>query len=293
MAETINSTDEKSLLDKLADLQAQDTKLKAESRARLEHYADTGAGNLGGGYGLMDNSIAEKDLANTNLMNILANAQTTRAEKEKLAWQEAENEKERLAQKEQDDRDYQLELAKAGLAYNPETGAYTSTGGGVENLQDPQSIQSALQNATKTKIEDNVAYLKDLQAIKNQLTSKGWLGDKFNSQSGGRGLLGYIFDQGENGQLRTDLSTLNAKVKNKVYGSALSDNEILASEDWIPSKNKQESENIRRINSQIETKKNEIETVLKNEGLSEAQIDMYLQSIGLNVSNQDPLGLGI
>ncbi len=142
-----------------------------------------------------------------------------------------------------------------------------------------EEIDPFVDKTAKSKIAETAAFLKDLNGIKNSLSATGLLGDKFTGQTGAIAQLAGQY--GQSGALRTALTQLNANVKKNAYGSAVSEVEMKDAQKWLPQSNKQETENVKRIQSIIDSKTNQLTSILKAQGLNDDQISTYLDSFGL------------
>lgn len=151
-----------------------------------------------------------------------------------------------------------------------------------------------LQSGAKTKASEYLALLTDLNALGRSFEGAGGIvSDIFSSQSGPTAKL--LGQRGAGGQTRADLNQFSAKVKNKTYGSALTDTEIKDANTWIPAEKRQESTNQKRIESIRKSKENELISLLRSNGVSEPEIQAYLQlangGAGASSGVQDPMGI--
>lgn len=263
----------KSLLDKFNEQQADQQKLREEARSRLS--ASSGTGNLGNDLGLLSNTIDAGNLTSSNLVKLLAQQQEIEQaiaeEKASQEFKSSESEK---------DRQLQRELAGASAQQKQQEEAKKD----ITLAKTPQEIAGVIGLAAKSKIAETASLLKDLQSIQSRLTDTGFFGSKVTGQTG---LIAQLAGAtGEQGQLRQDIEKFSQNVKNKTYGSALSEAEIKESKKWLPLTSKQENENIKRIISISNSKMNEITSQLRTQGLSDEQIQTYLESFGLGGNTQ-------
>lgn len=121
------------------------------------------------------------------------------------------------------------------------------------------------------------AYIMDLKNVKDKLTGGGLISDIKTGQTGP--LSAMLGQYGAGADVRTAIDSLAAKVKNKVYGAAVSEGEQKDAKRWLPSSASQETQNIKRIDAQLESKKNELTSLLRQQGLSEPEIQTYMNKM--------------
>lgn len=146
---------------------------------------------------------------------------------------------------------------------------------GIKKSESDDSVLAKVEDKTaRAKAAEYVAFMKDLKETKEKLSGKGLVSDVTTSQTGP--LAQMLGQYGEGGDIRTQIDKLNANVKNKTYGAAVSEGELKDANKWLPSSARQETQNVKRLDAIYQSKKNELTSLLRGQGLSESEINTYL-----------------
>jgi len=163
------------------------------------------------------------------------------------------------------------------------------------NTNDAQNIISKVEDKTaRGKAAEYVAFMKDIKDVRDKISGLGLVSDVTTGQTGP--LSQFLGQYGQGGDVRTQIDKLNANVKNKTYGAAVSEGELKDANKWLPSSARQETQNAKRLDAIFNSKKNELTSLLRGQGLSDQEIKTYLDImlVGENQpANADPLGLGL
>lgn len=152
---------------------------------------------------------------------------------------------------------------------------------GIKKSESSDSILSKVEDkAARGKAAEYVAFMKDLKETKEKLSGKGLASDITTSQTGP--LAQMLGQYGKSGDVRTQIDKLNANVKNKTYGAAVSEGELKDANKWLPSSARQETQNVKRLEAIYNSKKNELTSLLRGQGLSESEINTYLDKMMVN-----------
>lgn len=143
------------------------------------------------------------------------------------------------------------------------------------------SALSDLSSKAKTDASGYSALITELSGLENQLKGGGLGSDVQNSQTGPLARFLGIFSgpNDTNAQLRSNIENLKAQARNKLFGAALTQQELESANQIFPSGGTQETENIRRIKSLRTQKENELRNLLLVEGIPENQVESYIQSL--------------
>lgn len=149
-----------------------------------------------------------------------------------------------------------------------------------------------LPASAKSKAGDYLAFLAELKSIKSQLDELS-PGQGLGLTEGTTGPIAQLFGQlGKAGQFRASIENLTAKVRNKQFGSALTESELKEANKFLPGAGKQELTNEKRILALIAQKENELRSHLQAFGLSPKQVESFMaQAGGSEAASSDPLGL--
>jgi hypothetical protein len=139
--------------------------------------------------------------------------------------------------------------------------------------------------ATKSKASEYEGLLRKLSEVRSDLSSA--IGGKKTGGINdlGIGVTGFLSqfagDKGSDqaSKTRAALNNLQASVRNKMFGSALSENEIKESQKILPSVSAQEQENLNRIEAKMNEKLNDYRSVLRTAGVPEEAIDEQIRQI--------------
>lgn len=169
---------------------------------------------------------------------------------------------------------------------------------GIKKSDSEDSILSKVEDKqARSKAAEYVAFMKDLKETKEKLSGNGLGSDLVTSQTGP--LAQMLGQYGESGDVRTQIDKLNANVKSKTYGAAVSEGERKDANKWLPSSARQETQNTKRLEAIYNSKKNELTSLLRGQGLTENEINTYLDKMMVNNTTttaptapvQDTLGI--
>ena len=141
------------------------------------------------------------------------------------------------------------------------------------------SVTEMLDKTSKGKVAEYTALLKDLYEARSSLSGKGLVSDVGTATTGP--LAQFMGQYGPGADVRTRIDNLSSRVKNKYYGSAISENEMKDANKWLPSSKKQETQNTKRLDTIYQSKMNELKSVLRTQGVPEEQIVSYLGQLGI------------
>lgn len=161
------------------------------------------------------------------------------------------------------DRDYELDVKKYELD-------------AMKASEELNPTISSLKVGAKKTAADYKAYLDELKRVRGMFGegNPGLLGSLVQGKTGA--LAQFKGSNFADGGLRDAVSALETKVRNKMFGSALTENEVKEAKKFLPSSGKQENANISRLDQQIIQKENELRTFLMTQGLSPDLVNEYV-----------------
>jgi hypothetical protein len=284
-----------------------------ERRAGMEQFADIGAqrlqdGNTPGGIPLSPDVIYDtRSGFRQSLGNVIQPMEQQYQQSQQmgnnlfsqiveLAQQQQQNRMEQSSNQSLDidkllsRRD---KLQKQGLDTSIIDQELEQAGYGVIN-QSPEQLSTnkvaQLKSGEKKPITELTSALKDLKNIQeklNQLSgSPTGLGSYLKGVTGPIATsIGDLFagPSNEAKNLRADIDRLSENIRKDLYGSAFTETEKKVA--FLPGSGKQEATNIERIRSMTENKELQLRSALKNAGLNDDEINSYLQSQGISITN--------
>jgi len=97
--------------------------------------------------------------------------------------------------------------------------------------------------------------------------------------------IGDLFGKKESKTVRTELDVFQDKIRKDTFGTAFTDAEKKVAQ--LPGSGKQEAKNIRILNSMVATKIAEMTQALKDNGLTNSEIDAYFADRGISIGKNE------
>jgi hypothetical protein len=150
-------------------------------------------------------------------------------------------------------------------------------GSGKTNTYDVNNISQLSSELGRTKGEreapaDLSSFLQESQNALKGLSGKRNIG----LTTGKLSMLTGLAPDSKIAQTRSDVATLGDKIRNELFGAAVTELELQRGN--VPDKSKQEGYNKRAITSLMKRASNELENKLSALGFTDEQIDLYYQS---------------
>jgi hypothetical protein len=211
---------------------------------------------------------AEAETASQEANDLIQMIQLKEAQ-EAQAFQQMMAEKQFGLAQEKQALDEWYKRAQIGLA-----GSGGGTGGDGDVLDN-------LSVSEKNKIDDITTALTDLRNVKQKLeehTSGGsWLQDIFTGVTGPLSDIGGSYRPGAD--VRAAIENLKADIQHEKYGSALTETEVKQGKKWLIDSSKQETTNLNNINELIQRQENRLKSMLRNRGIPENELDLFIRGI--------------